>query len=52
MNTKESVASKTAKVEKRYGKTLKGTASKAKTKVKVRPILKKNKIGIKYEVKF
>ena len=52
MNSRDSVKTRADAVEKRYGKTTKGTASKAKTKTKVKPILKKNKIGVKYEVKF
>ena len=50
----QSVADKFKKVEKRYSKTTKGTAQKAKPKVKVKPTgnpLKK-KIGVKVEYKF
>ena len=52
MNNRDSVKTKMSAVEKRYGKTTKGTAEKAKIKVKIRPKLSKNKIGLKYERKF
>lgn len=52
MNNIESVKTRANAVEKRYGKTTKGTAEKAKIKVKIRPKLSKNKIGFKYERKF
>lgn len=52
MNSRNTIKTRADAVEKRYSKTTKGTASKTKVKTKVKPILKKNKIGFKYEVKF
>ena len=52
MNSRDSVKTRADAVEKRYGKTTKGTASKAKVKKKVTPILGKDKLGIKLKVKF
>ncbi len=52
MNSRDTVKTRADAVEKRYGKTTKGTAQKAKVKTKFKPKLGKNKIGFKYEVKF
>lgn len=52
MNSRNTIKTRADAVEKRYDKTTKGTASKAKTKKKVSPILGKDKVGIKLKVKF
>lgn len=53
MNSRDSVKTKVDAVEKRYGKTIKGSLPrKAKPKFKVRPILGKDKIGIKIKGTF
>jgi hypothetical protein len=53
MNTRETVKTKAAAVEKRYGKTIKGDLKrKPKPKLKLRPVLGKDKIGIKGKVTF
>lgn len=53
MNTSDSIKSKMTMVEKRYAKTTKGTAKrKPKPKLKLKPILGKDKIGIKGKVTF
>jgi hypothetical protein len=52
MNTKESVKTRVEAVEKRYGKTLKGTTKKVKIRVKVKPVLKKNKVGLNIKATF
>lgn len=52
MNDRESVKTRMDAVEKRYGKTTKGTAEKAKVKKKLKPKVGKKKIGLTYEIKF
>lgn len=53
MNNRDSVKTKMSAVEKRYGKTTKGTMpGKARPKTRVKPILGKNKIGFKVKVTF
>jgi len=53
MNNRDSIKTKMAAVEKRYGKTIKGTKSgKTKPKFKIKPILGKDKIGIKIKGTF
>lgn len=52
MNSRDTVKTRSEAVEKRYGKTTKGTATKYKPKKKVSPILGKDKVGIKLKVKF
>ena len=53
MNNRDSVKTKMAAVEKRYGKSIKGTmAGKPRPKTRVKPILGKNKIGFKGKVAF
>lgn len=53
MNSRDSVKTKMAAVEKRYAKTTKGTAArKPKPKLKLKPVLGKNKIGIKGKLTF
>lgn len=53
MNTSDSIKSKMSIVEKRYAKTTKGTARrKPKPKLKLRPILKKDTVGIKGKITF
>jgi len=49
---KQTPAQKAKMVEKRYGKTTKGTAEKVRPKTKVKPILKKGKIGFKSTTKW
>ena len=49
---KKSRIDKAKMVEDRYGKTTKGTAEKVKPETKVKPILKKGKIGVKVTTKF
>lgn len=53
MNNRDSVKTRMSAVEKRYGKTTKGTTpGKAKPKTRVKPILGKNKLGFKVKVTF
>lgn len=52
MNRRDSVKTKVEAVEKRYGKTLKGNATRVKPKGKLKPKVGKGKIGLTYEVKF
>ena len=53
MSIRDSVKTKMAAVEKRYGKTIKGTIPrKAKPKLKLKPILGKSKVGIKGKITF
>ena len=53
MNTRDTVKTRADAVEKRYGKTIKGDSKrKPKPKLKLKPILGKNKIGIKGKVTF
>jgi len=53
MNNRDSVKTKMAAVEKRYGKSIKGTmAGKPRPKTRVKPILGKNKLGFKVKVTF
>ena len=53
MNNRDSVKTKMTAVEKRYGKSIKGTMpGKAKPKTRVKPILGKNKLGFKVKVTF
>lgn len=53
MNNRDSVKTRMSVVEKRYGKTTKGTMpGKAKPKTKVKPVLGKNKLGFKVKVTF
>lgn len=52
MNTRESINAKFMKVEKRYAKTLKGNGKTVKPKLKIKPILGKDKIGIKIKGTF
>ena len=53
MNNRDSVKTKMAAVEKRYGKSIKGTmAGKSRPKTRVKPILGKNKLGFKVKVTF
>ena len=53
MNNRDSVKTRMSAVEKRYGKTTKGTTpGKARPKTKVKPILSKNKLGFKVKVTF
>lgn len=53
MNTRDSVKTRTEAVEKRYSKTTKGDSKrKPKPKLKLKPVLNKDKIGIKGKVTF
>lgn len=53
MNSRDSVKTKMAAVERRYGKTIKGTTKgKTKPKLKIKPVLKKGTIGIKGKITF
>ncbi len=53
MNSRESVKTRAAAVEKRYSKTIKGNiARKPKPKLKLKPVLSKSKIGIKGKLTF
>jgi len=53
MNNRDSVKTKMSAVEKRYGKSIKGTmAVKPRLKTRVKPILGKNKLGFKVKVTF
>lgn len=53
MNNRDSVKTKMAAVEKRYGKTIKGNIPrKAKPKLKLKPVLGKSKVGIKGKITF
>jgi hypothetical protein len=53
MNSRDSVKTRAEAVEKRYSKTTKGTAPrKPKPKLKLKPVLGKNKIGIKGKITF
>ncbi len=53
MNNRDSVKTKMTAVEKRYGKSIKGTmAGKSRPKTRVKPILGKNKLGFKVKVAF
>ncbi len=52
MNNRDSVKTKAEAVEKRYVKTLKGNGKKVKPKLKIRPIIKKDTIGIRGKVTF
>lgn len=53
MNSRDSVKTRMAAVEKRYGKTVKGTTKgKTKPKLKLKPTLSKSKIGIKGKLTF
>jgi hypothetical protein len=53
MNTYDSVKTRAAAVEKRYGKTIKKSKGAViKPKAKLKPKLGKKKIGLTYEVKF
>lgn len=53
MNSRETVKTRAAAVEKRYSKTIKGDSKrKPKPKLKLKPVLKKGTIGIKGKVTF
>lgn len=53
MNNRDSVKTSVEAVEKRYSKTIKGNSKrKPKPKLKLKPILSKDKIGIKGKVTF
>ena len=53
MNSRDFIKSRSDAVEKRYGKSIKGDSKrKPKPKLKLKPILGKNKIGIKGKVTF
>lgn len=53
MNNRDSIKTRAEAVEKRYSKTIKGDSKrKPKPKLKLKPILGNNKIGIKGKVTF
>lgn len=53
MNKRDSIKANAEKVEKRYAKTVKGTTKgKTKPKFKLKPVLGKDKIGIKGRITF
>lgn len=53
MNSRDTIKTRADAVERRYSKTTKGTGPrKPKPKLKLKPILGKNKIGIKGKLTF